>query len=421
MSTPVHRIDRQLAVKPATETDPEQAPKRRRARARRGRNEGGVYQRADGRWEGSKSLGFDSNGRRIRIRVYGETKTEALEKLGKASGTANAIAQPGSLTVAQFIDQWLDASKQAGRRPTTIAAYRSVIATHVLPRIGGVQLRNVARANIVALQTTLDREEISLRMRQAVHTALRVAFVYAKENHFVSANPLDGMKRPGGAKQARVGSEMEAWTENEVRSFLAACKGHRLEALFVVALGTGLRRGELCALTRRDVDLKKGTIAVRRTLSEVAGKFSLQVPKTDRSHRLVTLPAHALQSLRAHIDRLPVDQDLIFADENGNYLRRSNLDRRVFHPLVKEAGVHPISIHGLRHTHATLLLASGLNVKVISERLGHTSIAFTLSTYAHAIPSMQADAASRFDSVFAPETSRASRKKDGRKKKRAAK
>ena len=167
--------------------------------------------------------------------------------------------------------------------------------------------------------------------------------------------------------------------------------------------------GALCSayLGRRwrDVDLEAAELQVRRTLAEDAhsGKLTLEKPKTARSQRKVDLSGFAVTALRAHRSRLgavPHPERLVFTNTQGNPIRRSNLHRRSFKPLLRRAGLPNISFHALRHTAATLMLSAGVHPKIVQERLGHSTITLTLDTYSHAVPTLGREAADRLDAVF---------------------
>jgi integrase len=186
---------------------------------------------------------------------------------------------------------------------------------------------------------------------------------------------------------------------------LGAAKGDRLEALYITAIGTGLRLGELFGLQWADLDLKASTLTVRRTLTEVNGKLSLAEPKSAKGRRLVTLPQRVTDALADHRKRAVASGfagvPYVFCNSVGGPLRRSHFHRNEFKPLLKRAELPAIRFHDLRHTSATLLLVQGVHPKVVQERLGHAQISVTLDTYSHVLPSMQLDAATRLDSMLA--------------------
>jgi integrase len=183
----------------------------------------------------------------------------------------------------------------------------------------------------------------------------------------------------------------------QARAFLEAASGDRLEALYILAIHTGMRQGELFNLRWDDVDLEAGVLRVRGT-------------KTARSRRTVTLSETALEALRSHLERQLVEIDragslwrengLVFATEIGTSLNRHNLTQRSFKPLLERAELPPIRFHDLRHTCATILLSQGVHAKFVQELLGHATIAITLDTYSHVLPSMGNQTASAMEDVL---------------------
>jgi len=189
-----------------------------------------------------------------------------------------------------------------------------------------------------------------------------------------------------------------------------AAKGDRLEALYVLAVTTGLRQGELLGLKWDDIDLEVGTLQVRRTLTTAKGGPVLSAPKTKNSRRTVKLSQTALEALRSHLEHQlgEIDQagglwrenGLIFASEAGEPLDRRYITTHRFKPLLKRAKLPQVRFHDLRHTCATLLLSKNVNPKVVSEMLGHATIAITLDTYSHVLPNMQESAANAMEEAL---------------------
>ncbi len=196
--------------------------------------------------------------------------------------------------------------------------------------------------------------------------------------------------------------ELRTLNAEEAQRLLEAAKGDRLEALLVLALTTGMRQGELLGLQWEDVDLKTGTVYIRRTLLELKGKLTLGETKSGRNRR-VDLPDIAVETLREHRKRMLAEGHpgpWVFCDTQGGPIRKSNLTRRWFKPLLQRAGLPDIRFHDLRHTAATLLLTLGVHPKIVQERLGHSQISLTLDTYSHVLPSMQREAARKLDTLF---------------------
>jgi integrase len=196
---------------------------------------------------------------------------------------------------------------------------------------------------------------------------------------------------------------MQVLTPEQVKSLLEAATMDRFHALYVLAVATGLRQGELLGLRWEDVDFGGAMLRVRFALHELDGHLSLDEPKTAKSKRPVDLPEVAVTALREHRERMLSEghpHGLVFCDTDGGPVRRPNLIRRSFLPLLKTAGLPRIRFHDLRHTAATLLLLQGVHPKVVQERLGHSQISVTLDTYSHVLPSMGKEAAARLDAFF---------------------
>ena len=204
--------------------------------------------------------------------------------------------------------------------------------------------------------------------------------------------------------------EMTALSPDQARSLLAAAQSDRLEALYVLALTTGMRQGEMLALRWQDVDLDGGTLQVKATLQLTHEGFDLAEPKTVRSRRQVALTTGAVEALHQHRarqleERLRLgavweDNDLVFANEVGRPIAAPNLRNRSFYHLLQRAGVPRIRFHDLRHTAATLMLGKGVHPKVVAEMLGHSQIAVTLDLYSHVTPNMQKQATEALEAVL---------------------
>ncbi|MCK6549537.1 site-specific integrase [Myxococcota bacterium] len=401
-------------------------------RARRGRGEGGIYQRADGRWCASISIGADENGKRRRRVLYGETKREVQDKLREAQtkGTNIALPAPQRLKLGAFLDGWLRDCRGSGElRESTEVRYRSVIDRHIKPHLGGVALSGLTTLHVQRLYTVLEESNVPGRTREIVHAVLRRALQQAIEWKQLAVNPCDAAIRPKAKKTPRV-----VWTAEQARAFLDAIRGDRLSALYVLAITTGARQGELLGLAWDRVDLDAGRVRIDQQLVEVRGKLSLSELKTKESRRVLPIGPVAvtalrehrrrmLEELRARIDRSegtdrPLDdlterrrqrqaedelsRALVFVDSQGGPLRKSNILRRSFDPLIARAGVPRIVFHALRHSCATMLLEAGEDFKTVQELLGHTSPTTTLMFYAHSTEGRKREAAAKLDAILGP-------------------
>jgi integrase len=222
----------------------------------------------------------------------------------------------------------------------------------------------------------------------------------------VQRNVSDLVQKPRRRRTKRI-----TLTESQVQTFLRAIKGNRLEALYVLALSTGLREGELLGLSWSDVDLERGILQITLSLQESDGPVRrvLDEPKTVHSRRRISLSKTAIEALRRHRERQELERslelwdtsyDLVFPNTLGRPLHPSHLLRRQFLPLLRKAGLPALRFHDLRHTAATLLLRRGVNPKIVNEMLGHANISITLDIYSHVTPDMQEMAAGVMDAIL---------------------
>ena len=369
-------------------------------RARRGRGEGSIFQRKDGLWAATLNLGYDSNGTRKRRTVYGQTKQEVRDKLTRLQSDSinNVLAEPNRITLAQFLKRWLEDAARPTIRPATYISYERLIRLHINPHLGGVALAKLTPAHVQNLYSSLEQKGASARLRQQVHAVLHVAFKQALKWGNLHRNICDSVNKPRVTKRP-----MQVLTAAEADRLLKCAKDDRLYALYVQAITTGMRQGELLGLHWSDVDLESGHVSVQYTLSEVNGSLNRTEPKTAKSRRLIDLPSMAVTALKEHRKRMLAEGHpgpWVFSGTSGQPLWKSNLIYHSFKPLLAKANLPNIRFHDLRHTAATLLLAEGINPKIVQERLGHSQISLTLDTYSHVLPTMQREAASRLDKLF---------------------
>jgi integrase len=204
---------------------------------------------------------------------------------------------------------------------------------------------------------------------------------------------------------------MSALNPEQARALVEAARGGPLEAIMITALATGMRKGELLGLRWREVDLERGTLAITGTLQRTAAGLVISETKTARSRRQVELSAVAVDALRRHraaqterrllAGREWNDHGLVFPSTLGKPQDGSHLLYGQFHPLLKKAGLPLIRFHDLRHTAATLMLGRGIHPKIVSEMLGHATVAITLDLYSHVTPTMQRQAAQVLDDLLA--------------------
>ncbi|HEX2369872.1 MAG TPA: tyrosine-type recombinase/integrase [Acidimicrobiia bacterium] len=310
------------------------------------------------------------------------------------------------LTVGGYLDTWLDSLAVTGHKPTTIAAYREKVRSYVRHSIGDLKLQEVTALHLDHLYEKLrtgggkDGRPLAPATVRYVHAVLSKALGDAEREGLLKRNPAR-LASPPSFSSAR-SPEMKVWAPEELAAFLEQTADHHLSALFRLAALTGMRRGEICGLRWDAVDLDAATIQVTRTLTPVNGVPVWGEPKTRRSRRTVEIDPDTMRTLRAHRrEQLELrvlvgsgwhDQNMVFCAPDGRPLHPDNVGSW-FARAVAKSGLTRIRFHDLRHTHPTHLLAAGVNPRIVSERLGHSSVAFTLDTYGHVLPGQGAEAA----------------------------
>jgi len=382
------------------------------ARARRGRHEGSIYQRQDGRWVGSASLAYTGDGRRKRKVVYGKSKAEVQEKLREVQGLAASGTLPDAkgLTVGRFLDAWLESVKQtvaAGTHTT----YEQHVRNLIKPHIGGVRLDGLKPLHVAGLYSRLAADGSGTAMQRKAGVTLRTAISWAVATDLLATNPVKRVKMP-----AHRPAEVQPLTLEQLTTFLNAARADRLYAVYVLAVDAGCRQGELLALTWRDVDLDLGTVSVTKSLEEVKGQLRIKEPKRQKGRRLIQVSPFTVEALHGHRaamieeESYRPDGPVFCGRRSRTWLRKSDIYRHSFQPLLKGTGLE-FNFHVLRHSCATFLLAAGSDVKTVQERLGHSTAVMTLNTYAHFMPGAQAGAAAKLDAILTTTRKSAAAKK----------
>ncbi len=370
--------------------------------ARRGHGEGSIYQRKDGRWVASITLEH-----RKRKYFYGDTRREVQEKLKMAlhEQQQGMLATGSQQLLKVYLENWLEQVYRPTVRPNTYKQFRSIVYHHLIPAFGHIAVQKLRAEKIQAYYAQKLKEGLSPRSIAVIHAVLHSALQNAVKWGLVSRNVSKLVTRPRFERY-----ESQTLTGEQAMKLLEVAKGSRIEALLLVALTTGMRKGELLALRWDDLDLEKRVLYVQRTVSRIPGRGYLESePKTKSSRRRIELPAVAIEALKKHCVnqekvRIKADEKwnergIVFTNKYGGFMRPDTvLD--TFHQLLKDAGLPPMRFHDLRHSAATILFVAGVNPKVIQELLGHSKISITLEIYSHVLPSMQQEAASKMDEVF---------------------
>lgn len=372
----------------------------------RGNNEGSITRRNDGRWMGRYTV-HAADGPKRRT-VYGKTRKEVSEKLTKAMADRDGglVYDAGKITVGEYLTAWLADSVRDTVRRRTYERYESLVRVHVVPALGRVKLKNLTPAHVRGVYRSKLEAGLSARSVLHLHRVLSKALKQAVDDGLIPRNAAASVKPPSSRRE-----EIQPLSREQVRTFLGAVSGDRLEALYVVAITAGLRRGELLGLKWEDLDLDAGMLQVRRTLSETGDGRIFEAPKSGKG-RSIRLTKRAVTALRSHrktqleerISRAKLglwqENGLVFASETGTPIQGRNMFR-AFKIRLGRAGLpQSVRFHDLRHTCATLLLRQGVHAKYVQELLGHADISLTLNVYSHVLPDMGDAAAGAMDDAL---------------------
>lgn len=349
---------------------------------------GSVYRRSDGRWV---ARAYDRDGKAHTF--YGKTRAEAIgkRKIAQARLDAGSAAVDSTSRLAVVVEHWITTTLPTSKRkPATVSLYSGLLRRHVLPRIGRTTLATLRPSAVQAMLADLGATLAPSTIR-STYSALRACLDDAVRDGLLATNPVVRVARPSVPHH-----EAEVLSADDLGRLLAAAKGTRLEALWLLLAATGLRRGEALGLRWSDID--GDVLHVRRTLSGISGIGIVEhEPKTTKSRRTVDLSCQVLAALSAHrarqnVERLAAgehwtDQDRVFCSPLGVAFDPASANG-AFARLARRAGVSG-SPHVLRHTAATALIDQGFALPTVSALLGHSSSVVTLSTYAHALPTQR--------------------------------
>lgn len=348
---------------------------------------------------------------RRRFNTYKDARAWLSETSSRV-GTGSFVL-PQRMTLGQWIDEWLPVL-QTQVRPQTYSSYARNLRLHVLPTLGRRPLQSLKPADLTSLYARLlktgraDHQAgtgLSPRSVAYLSTILGKCLEAAVRGDLLMANPAWRAEVPKAGSTARRHEGMRTWSREDLVRFLDLTKDHPHHPAWVLLATTGLRRGEALGLSWSSLDLDASRTSITRTLVDLEGDDPVwSDPKTARGRRSIALDAGTVAVLRAvrvtqAQERLLVgsgyvDHDLVFARADGRPLHPERFSR-TFGEQVTKHKLPPLSVHGLRHTWATLALGAGVHPKVVQERLGHSTISITLDTYSHVMPSMETDAADR--------------------------
>jgi len=366
---------------------------------RRGNNEGCLHQKVNGSWKAAVTL----QGKRL-YKTY-KTRQEAQEWLKNTLRQIDDGMTYSSATtrLAEYLTDWLTFKKSI-MRPSTWSHYKQLTHSYIIPNIGKIKLKELRTENVQKFYNLLSKHDVGAPTIQKIHKLLRSAVGNAVASGTLPHNSVSFAHPPGDPPQ-----EMKVLDESQVSQFLIFIAGHRWEALYYLAIATGMRRGELLGLKWEDIDWLKQTVKVARQIRP--GDQSFQPLKTRFSRRTITIGAKTIQVLRDHYERQQetrkaagrkwVENGLVFTNTHGGPLCANHMTQ-VFQGLLEACGLPKIRFHDLRHTAASLMLNNGIPPIVVSRRLGHSKASTTLDVYGHLLDSMQNEAASLMDDLITP-------------------
>jgi len=373
---------------------------------------GHIKQRAKGSWSIVLDLGRDASGKRKQkwSTVRG-TKKEAQAELSRLLNEVNsgAYVEPSRMLVSEYLKRWLKDYAEPNVSPKTAERYAQIIRDNINPALGQYQLSKLKPLHIQSFYTdclTSGRKDgkggLAAQTVLHFHRLLRKAFLQAVKWQLLARNPVDAVEPPRPQRK-----QMNAINESETAQLLEKLKGSTLFVPVLMAVTTGLRRGEILAMRWKDVNLDEGRITVNQSLEQTKIGLRFKSPKTERSRRQVPLPTLTVDLMNEHkrkqneerlrLGPLYQNNDLVFPRPDGLPMPPDSFSTN-FAAFIRRSGLKHIRLHDLRHSHATQLLLQGVHPKIVSERLGHSNIGITLDTYSHVLPGMQEDAVLKIDS-----------------------
>ena len=373
---------------------------------RRANGEGSIRKRKDGRWEGRYTAGVDAaTGKVITRNVLGKTQAEIKEKLKKAIKETEHIdiSHSDDYTVATWLRLWYETYAEPNIRVSTAGYYSNFIENHIIPNIGETALSKLTSLQIQKMYNKLkasgrlprynNMTDLSLSSKtvRGIHTMLHQALEQAVKERLIPTNPSNACKISPKEK-----TEMKVIPPEKVGAYLKEAENHGVLPMFCLELTSGLRRGELLALLWSDLDTANNTVSVSKQVNGRDGELVVTTPKTQNSIRTVAIPKQVVELLIKEHKKHPESPYMFPSPVTGNMYHPDAVSR-IHKKLLCRAGIEHVRFHDLRHTFATLALQNGVDIKTLSNMLGHYSAGFTLDTYTHVTSKMQRDAAEKMD------------------------
>lgn len=358
-------------------------------------------------WEARYTAGYDpGTGKQIQRSISGKTQKDVTKKLKEATAALDAgtYIAPNKMTVGQWLDLW-QADYLGGVKPSTVSSYQATIKNHIKPGIGAIKLESLTVHDIQEFYNSRADAGLSPKTVKNIHGVLHKALHQAILNEAIRNNPADACVLPRVQKKA-----ISPLNEEQISQFIKAIKGHRYEKMFLTALFTGIREGEVCGLQWNCVDFDNGKLRIDKQLQSlrkgVRGeheKYAL-VPTKNSKGRTITAAPFVMDALRevkqeqdANREKFRdifQDSGFVFTDEIGSRITPQAL-YRAFKLVVCDMGMPDVRFHDLRHSYAVASIRAGDDIKTVQENLGHATAAFTLDVYGHVTDKMKSDSANR--------------------------
>lgn len=384
---------------------------RKRSSTKRANGEGTLVQRLakDGKtvtgWKAAVTVGYKPDGKPDRRWLSGKSQEAVREKAEalKTARNGGTLFNTEGVTIEEYARYWLE-NKPKVIRTITREGYTHTLEKHLFPTLGRLKLEKLTGAHLDSLYRKKLNDGLSTRVCRYVHTLVHGMLEQAVKWGKLPRNVADAATPPSLKTK-----KMNVWTPKDAAQFLDFAQQDRLHAVWYLALFAGLRRGELLGLRWQDVNLEQAEVSVNQTLVAVKGKLEINEPKTESSKRTISISLDTVAVLQAHQERQNLERErcgelshhtgFVFTTQIGTPINPGNLARSYKH-LVRTSGVPDIRLHDLRHTSASLAIRRGDNPKVVSERLGHNNVAFTLNTYVKTYGSQRREAALGIADLF---------------------
>ena len=346
--------------------------------------------------------GVDGTGKRLRDYYSFQTKKAAQAALAEmqCQQNRNTYTEPSKLTVSEALEQWFQTAIEPNHKENTKRGYLVNIA-HIKKGIGTIPLQKLTPVQIQAFYNQLEQEGFSPRTIQYIHTNLKTCLKHFCRMQILTRNPAEFATVPKQVKPKN-----DCYTEQEVKALLEQTKNSDIFLEILLAVGMGLRRGEVLALTWADVSFQRHALSINKSMSTVKGKTVVSSTKTAAGERTLKIPQFVVKALaerrqeqweqRKNLAGAYQENNLVCARADGSYYNSASFTSK-FSDLLERTGLRHVRYHDLRHTHATLMMKYKIPVKVISESLGHASTGVTMDTYSHVTPDMKAEVAEKLD------------------------